>query len=70
MSCEKVQNVPICACRNTSLYIETVFRAAHLIPIYSSEYIPPSLKFYQSLDTFDSFYINKYVDHHAFEIAS
>ncbi|KAG1863475.1 hypothetical protein C8R48DRAFT_602511 [Suillus tomentosus] len=52
------------------IHIETVFRAAHLIPIYGSEYIPPSLKFYQSLDTFGSFYVNKYADHHAFEIAS
>ncbi|KAG1849361.1 hypothetical protein C8R48DRAFT_750259 [Suillus tomentosus] len=46
------------------IHIETVFRAAHLIPIYGSEYIPPSLKFYQSLDTFGSFYVNKYADHH------
>ncbi|KAG1846007.1 hypothetical protein C8R48DRAFT_750689 [Suillus tomentosus] len=52
------------------IHIETVFRAAHLIPIYGSEYIPPSLKFYQSLDTFGSFYVNKYADHHVFEIAS
>ncbi|KAG1719032.1 hypothetical protein EDB19DRAFT_1898883 [Suillus lakei] len=52
------------------IHIETVFRAAHLIPIYGSEYIPPSLKFYQSLDTFGSFYVNKYADHHTFEIAS
>ncbi|KAG1831429.1 hypothetical protein DFJ58DRAFT_719578 [Suillus subalutaceus] len=52
------------------IHIETVFRAAHLIPIYGSEYIPHTLKFYHSLDTFDSFYVNKYADHHAFEIAS
>ncbi|KAG2095439.1 uncharacterized protein F5147DRAFT_747730 [Suillus discolor] len=52
------------------IHIETVFHAAHLIPIYSSEYIPHSLKFYDSLDTFRSFYVNKYADHHAFEIAS
>ncbi|KAG2737545.1 hypothetical protein P692DRAFT_201842928 [Suillus brevipes Sb2] len=52
------------------IHIETVFRAAHLIAIYGSEYIPHSLKFYHSLDTFGSFYVNKYADHHAFEIAS
>ncbi|KAG1879522.1 hypothetical protein C8R48DRAFT_745047 [Suillus tomentosus] len=52
------------------IHIETVFRAAHLIPIYGSEYIPHSLKFYDSLDTFRSFYVNKYADHHAFEIVS
>jgi hypothetical protein len=52
------------------IHIKTVFHAAHLIAIYSSEYIPHSLKFYHSLDTFGSFYVNKYADHHAFEIAS
>ncbi|KAG2136951.1 uncharacterized protein EDB93DRAFT_1242305 [Suillus bovinus] len=58
-----------CPDENTGMWM-TVFRAAHLIPIYGSEYIPPSLKFYQSLDTFSSFYVNKYADHHVFEIAS
>ncbi|KAG1806680.1 uncharacterized protein HD556DRAFT_1428722 [Suillus plorans] len=52
------------------IHIDTIFCAAHLIPIYGSEYIPHSLKFYHSLDTFRSFYVNKYADHHAFETAS
>ncbi|KAG1809306.1 uncharacterized protein BJ212DRAFT_1448759 [Suillus subaureus] len=52
------------------IHIEMVFCAAHLIAIYGSEYIPHSLKFYHSLDTFGSFYVNKYADHHAFEIVS
>jgi hypothetical protein len=52
------------------IHIDTIFRAAHLIPIYSSEYISHSLKFYHSIDSFHSFYVNKFADHHAFEIAS
>ncbi|KAG1896783.1 uncharacterized protein F5891DRAFT_1192680 [Suillus fuscotomentosus] len=52
------------------IHIETVFRAAHLIPMYGSEYIPHDLKFYHSIDCFRSFYVNKFADHHAFEIAS
>ncbi|KAG1901623.1 uncharacterized protein F5891DRAFT_1128048 [Suillus fuscotomentosus] len=52
------------------IHIDTIFCAAHLIPIYSSEYIPHSLKFYPSIDSFRSFYVNKFADHHAFEIAS
>ncbi|KAG1891996.1 hypothetical protein F4604DRAFT_1565619 [Suillus subluteus] len=52
------------------IHIETVYCAAHLIPVYGSEYIPHSLKFYHSYDSFRSFYVNKYADHHAFEIAS
>ncbi|KAG2082117.1 hypothetical protein BD769DRAFT_1633461 [Suillus cothurnatus] len=52
------------------IHIDTIFRAAHLIPIYSSEYISHSLKFYHSIDSFHSFYVNKFADHHAFGIAS
>ncbi|KAG1801316.1 hypothetical protein EV424DRAFT_1545429 [Suillus variegatus] len=52
------------------IHIDTTFRAAHLIPIYGSEYIPHSLKFYHSIDSFCSFYVNKFADHHAFEIVS
>ncbi|KAG1804349.1 hypothetical protein EV424DRAFT_1330679 [Suillus variegatus] len=52
------------------IHIDTIFCAAHLIPIYGSEYIPHSLKFYHSIDSFHSFYVNKFADHHAFEIAS
>jgi hypothetical protein len=52
------------------IHIDTIFHAAHLIPIYSSEYISHSLKFYHSIDSFHSFYVNKFADHHAFGIAS
>ncbi|KAG1739717.1 hypothetical protein EDB19DRAFT_1895443 [Suillus lakei] len=52
------------------IHIKTVYCAAHLIPVYGFEYIPHSLKFYHSYDSFRSFYVNKYADHHAFEIVS
>ncbi|KAG1737112.1 uncharacterized protein EDB91DRAFT_1347909 [Suillus paluster] len=52
------------------IHIDTVYRAAHLIPVYGSDFIPDSLKYYHSYDAFRSFYVNKYADHHAFEIAS
>ncbi|KAG1775765.1 hypothetical protein EV702DRAFT_1180194 [Suillus placidus] len=52
------------------IHIDTVYRAAHLIPIYGSEFIPESINFYHSYDAFCSFYVNKYADHHAFEIVS
>jgi len=52
------------------IHIDTVYRAAHLIPVYGPEFIPHTLKFYHSYDVFRSFYVNKYADHHAFEIAS
>ncbi|KAH7909933.1 hypothetical protein BJ138DRAFT_1127279 [Hygrophoropsis aurantiaca] len=51
------------------IHIETIYRAAHLIPIYGTEPIPESIKHYHSYDAFRGFYVNKYADHHAFEIA-
>ena len=37
---------------------------------HGNEVVPESLTLHDSLDTFQSFYVNKFIDHHAFEIAS
>ncbi|KAI0290007.1 hypothetical protein B0F90DRAFT_1812424 [Multifurca ochricompacta] len=43
---------------------------AHLIPVYDSNPLPlHRLTDSYSLDTFKLFYVNKYIDHHAHEIA-
>ena len=62
-------------CANNSpnisvIHIDTIYRAAHLIPVYGTRFVPPDLKHYQTYDFFRKFYVNKYADHHAFEIAS
>ncbi|KAI0821667.1 hypothetical protein BC628DRAFT_1412796 [Trametes gibbosa] len=49
--------------------IETLLRSAHLIPAYGDDPIPPYLKSTDSLDAFRAYYVNKYADHHAHEIA-
>lgn len=46
--------------------ISSIFRAAHLIGVYTSQ-IPRGLRHYDSLEVFKSFYVNKYADHHAFD---
>jgi hypothetical protein len=51
------------------IHLDTIFRAAHILPVYGNEFAPSYLNFSQSLDAFHSYYVNKYVDHHAFEIA-
>ena len=51
------------------IHIDTIFRAAHLMPVYGNDAVPRYLSFTQSLDAFNSYYVNKYIDHHAFEIA-
>ena len=52
------------------IHIDSIYRVAHLIPVYSTDPILPEIKPHHSYDTFKSFYINKYADHHSFEIAS
>ncbi|KAG1793319.1 uncharacterized protein HD556DRAFT_1432311 [Suillus plorans] len=39
------------------IHIESIYRASHLIPVYGSDFIPHSLKFYHSYDDFRTFYI-------------
>jgi hypothetical protein len=51
------------------VHLDSIFRAAHLIPIYGESFIPHDLQPSPSLDAFQSFYVNKFIDHHAFEIA-
>jgi hypothetical protein len=53
----------------TILHLDTIVRAAHLLPVFGHEHVPRTLSFTDTLDTFTSFYVNKYADHHAFEIA-
>ncbi|KAG1870501.1 hypothetical protein C8R48DRAFT_596843 [Suillus tomentosus] len=52
------------------IHIDTVYRAAHLIPVYGPDFIADDIKYFHSYDAFRSFYVNKFADHHAFEIAS
>lgn len=52
------------------IHVDCIFRAAHLLPAFETEqYISTSLTMDDTLDTFKQFYVNKFVDYHAFEIA-
>ncbi|KAF8268153.1 hypothetical protein EI94DRAFT_1786067 [Lactarius quietus] len=52
------------------IHLNTILRGAHLIGISGTSFLPsdPDFTFDKSLDVFQSFYVNKYVDHHAHEI--
>ncbi|KAG1763066.1 hypothetical protein EDD22DRAFT_979549 [Suillus occidentalis] len=52
------------------IHIDTIYHAAHLIPVYGPDFIADNIEYFHSYDAFRSFYINKFADHHAFEIAS
>ena len=51
------------------IHLDTVLRAAHLLPVFGKDSVSKWLKHEQTLDTFTSFYVNKYADHHAFAVA-
>ncbi|KAI0245743.1 hypothetical protein BJV78DRAFT_1137005, partial [Lactifluus subvellereus] len=56
--------------RATSIvHLETAIRGVHLLPIYGSAFIPHNLHFSETLHAFRAYYINKYADHHMYEIA-
>jgi hypothetical protein len=56
--------------RMTSIiHVDTILRAAHLIGVAGSDFLPRTLSFSDSLSAFRLFYVNKYADHHAHEIA-
>ncbi|KAI0316533.1 hypothetical protein OF83DRAFT_1172820 [Amylostereum chailletii] len=50
-------------------HLDTFLRSAHLMPVFGDGPLPIDFHYTYSLDTFNSYYINKYIDHHANEIA-
>ncbi|KAF9530756.1 hypothetical protein CPB83DRAFT_920826 [Crepidotus variabilis] len=53
------------------IHLDTILRGAHIIGAAGSDLLPDkrSLTFHMSLDAFKTFYVNKYIDHQAHEIA-
>jgi hypothetical protein len=51
------------------LHLDCILRSAHLIPVYGVDPVPKQLTPDYSLDHFSAFYVNKYIDHHAFVTA-
>ena len=51
------------------IHIDSILRAAHLMGVCGSSFIPDNPTYSTSLQAFRTFYVNKYADHHAHEIA-
>lgn len=51
------------------IHLDSIVRAAHLLPVFGKGFLPVDFDFSYSLDAFRLFYVNKYADHHANEIA-
>lgn len=52
------------------IHIDTIYHAAHLILVYGANRVSHKIGPHNSYDAFHSYYVNKYADHDAFEIAS
>ncbi len=51
------------------IHLDTVFRSAHLIGIADpSRYVPYEIDYMNALDAFKTFYVNKYIDYHTYEV--
>ena len=50
------------------LHLDSFLRGTHLIPKYGMQRLPLDFHFSYSLDAFQAYYVNKYIDHHANEI--
>ena len=50
------------------VHVDCIVRAAHLLPVFRGDApVPRNLNFTHTLDVFTAFYVNKYIDYHAFE---
>ncbi|KAF8468517.1 hypothetical protein DFH94DRAFT_638438 [Russula ochroleuca] len=47
--------------------IETITRGAHLLPVYGLSRVPDDFSHHNALDSFRSFFVNHFVDHHTHE---
>ena len=50
------------------VHIDCIVHAAHLLPVFRGDVaIPREMNFSHTLDVFTAFYVNKYIDYHAFK---
>ena len=55
--------------RDTSiLHLDTFLRGAHLLPCFSEAFLPRDFNYTYSLDAFQSYFVNQYIDHHSHKI--
>lgn len=52
----------------TVVHLDCFLCVAHLIPMYGRQKIPLDFDHSYSLDTFEAYYVNKYIDHHSYKV--
>ena len=52
------------------IHIDSIVHGAHLLPRFPSDLpVYHKINYMNALDVYTSFYVNKFIDHHTFEIA-
>ena len=49
--------------------VDSILRAAHLIPVFGQEFMEKAVDPNDTLEKYAEFYVNKFADHHANEVA-
>jgi hypothetical protein len=49
------------------VHLDAVLRGAHLLPVFGEAFVPQNLCYFDTLNVFRHYYVNKYVDNHGFE---
>ena len=49
------------------IHIDSIAQAAHLLPIYGGSRVQEKFDYHNTLDSYYSFFVNHFVDHHAHE---
>ncbi|KAH8990667.1 hypothetical protein EDB86DRAFT_3065262 [Lactarius hatsudake] len=52
------------------IHVDSIARAAHLLPIYGGSRVPEDFDYHSALDSYCTYFVNHYVDHHAHEFIS
>ena len=52
------------------IHIDSIARAAHLLPVFGSSFVPEELHFSDALDVYCAYFVNNNVDHHCNEFLS
>ena len=50
--------------------LDSIIQACHLIGVYGDDLMPQDFHFLYSLDVFESFYVNHFIDYHTHECLS
>jgi hypothetical protein len=51
------------------IHLDCIIRACHLTPLFGRKFIQCAMQSQDSLTAFKFYYVNRYIDHHAFQLA-